>query len=81
ADDKSGVAIIMDMAHYLMQHPELPHGIIKILFTPDEEVGRGTEKLDMQNSGQTLVIHWMEESWVLMKTKLLALMEWSLHFT
>ena len=51
ADDKSGVAIIMDMAHYLMQHPELPHGIIKILFTPDEEVGRGTEKLDMQKLG------------------------------
>lgn len=51
ADDKSGVAIIMDMAHYLMQHPELPHGIIKILFTPDEEVGRGTDKLDMQKLG------------------------------
>ncbi|HCL04759.1 MAG TPA: peptidase T [Chitinophagaceae bacterium] len=51
ADDKSGVAIIMDMAHYLMQYPELPHGTIKILFTPDEEVGRGTEKLDMQKLG------------------------------
>lgn len=51
ADDKSGVAIIMDMAHYLMQYPELPHGKIKILFTPDEEVGRGTEKLDMQKLG------------------------------
>lgn len=51
ADDKSGVAIIMDMAHYLMQHPELPHGTIKILFTPDEEVGRGTDKLDMQKLG------------------------------
>lgn len=51
ADDKSGVAIIMDMAHYLMQHPELAHGTIKILFTPDEEVGRGTDKLDMQKLG------------------------------
>lgn len=51
ADDKSGVAIIMDMAHYLMQHPELTHGTIKILFTPDEEVGRGTDKLDMQKLG------------------------------
>lgn len=51
ADDKSGVAIIMDMAHYLIQHPELPHGTIKILFTPDEEVGRGTDKLDMQKLG------------------------------
>ncbi len=51
ADDKSGVAIIMDMAHYLLQHPELTHGTIKILFTPDEEVGRGTDKLDMQKLG------------------------------
>jgi len=48
ADDKSGVAIIMEMTRYLLQHPELPHGIIKILFTPDEEVGRGTDKLDIQ---------------------------------
>ena len=48
ADDKSGVAIIMDMANYLIQHPEIKHGKIKILFTPDEEVGRGTEKLDLK---------------------------------
>lgn len=45
ADDKSGVAIIMDFANYLMMHPEVKHGTIKILFTPDEEVGRGTEKV------------------------------------
>jgi tripeptide aminopeptidase len=51
ADDKSGVAIIMDMAHYLMTHPTLKHGDIKILFTPDEEVGRGTEKLDLTKVG------------------------------
>ena len=51
ADDKSGVAIIMDMAHYLMQHPEILHGTIKILFTPDEEVGRGTEQLQIQQLG------------------------------
>jgi tripeptide aminopeptidase len=48
ADDKAGVSIIMDMATYLMQHPEVKHGAIRILFTPDEEVGRGTSKLDMQ---------------------------------
>lgn len=48
ADDKAGVAIIMSLAAYLMQHPEIPHGAIRILFTPDEEVGRGVEKLDMQ---------------------------------
>jgi tripeptide aminopeptidase len=46
-DDKAGVSIIMDMANYLMLHPEIPHGTIRILFTPDEEVGRGTEQLDM----------------------------------
>jgi tripeptide aminopeptidase len=51
ADDKSGVAIIMDMAHYLMAHPAIKHGSIKILFTPDEEVGRGTEKLDLSKVG------------------------------
>jgi tripeptide aminopeptidase len=51
ADDKSGVAIIMDMAHYLMAHPAIKHGSIKILFTPDEEVGRGTEKLDLTKVG------------------------------
>lgn len=48
ADDKSGVAIIMDLSNYLVQHPEIKHGEIKILFTPDEEVGRGTEKLDLK---------------------------------
>lgn len=51
ADDKSGVAIIMEMAHYLVQHPEVPHGTIKILFTPDEEVGRGTDHVDLNKLG------------------------------
>lgn len=51
ADDKAGVAVIMDMAHYLLQHPEYPHGRIRILFTPDEEIGRGVDKLDMQRLG------------------------------
>ncbi len=51
ADDKSGVAIIMDMANYMMQHPAIKHGTIKILFTPDEEVGKGTVKLDVKKLG------------------------------
>lgn len=51
ADDKAGVAIIMDLAQYLIQNPQIKHGKIRILFTPDEEVGRGTEKLDMQKLG------------------------------
>lgn len=50
-DDKSGVAIIMDLAHYLLRHPEIPHGAIRILFTPDEEVGRGTAKVDLARLG------------------------------
>lgn len=48
ADDKSGVAIIMDFANYLLTYPEVKHGTIKLLFTPDEEVGRGTEKVDLK---------------------------------
>lgn len=51
ADDKAGVAEIMDAANYLITHPEIKHGTIKILFTPDEEVGRGTAKVDIQKLG------------------------------
>jgi tripeptide aminopeptidase len=51
ADDKAGVAEIMDAAYFLLSHPEVKHGDIRILFTPDEEVGRGVEKLDMQRLG------------------------------
>lgn len=51
ADDKAGVAIIMEMAAYVMANPDIIHGPIKILFTPDEEVGRGTEKLDIKKLG------------------------------
>ena len=48
ADDKAGVAIIMDFAHYIVNNPQVKHGKIRILFTPDEEVGRGVEHLDMK---------------------------------
>ena len=51
ADDKSGVAAIMQAAEFLIQNPEIKHGEIKILFTPDEEIGEGTAKLDMQKLG------------------------------
>ena len=51
ADDKAGVAIIMDLANYLITHPEIKHGTIKILFTPDEEIGAGTAKLDLKKLG------------------------------
>lgn len=51
ADNKAGIAEIMAAAEYLMQNPEVKHGTIKILFTPDEEVGRGTEKVDLTKLG------------------------------
>ena len=47
ADDKAGIAIIMDLASYLTENPTIKHGEIRILFTPDEEIGRGVEHLDM----------------------------------
>ncbi len=51
SDDKAGVAEIMDMANFLMTHPQVAHGTIKILFTPDEEVGRGVDKVDLKKLG------------------------------
>jgi len=51
ADDKAGIAEIMDAMNYLVQHPEIKHGTIKICFTPDEEVGRGAEKFDVEKFG------------------------------
>ncbi len=51
ADDKAGVAEIMAAAEYLLAHPEIPHGPVKIGFTPDEEVGRGTEHFDVERFG------------------------------
>jgi len=50
-DDKAGVTIIMEMAKYLMENKNIAHGPVKILFTPDEEVGRGTEHLDLKKLG------------------------------
>ena len=51
ADNKAGLAEIMDAARYLMSHPEVKHGKIRILFTPDEEIGRGVDKADMKKLG------------------------------
>ena len=53
ADNKAGVAEIVTAAEYLMAHPEVPHGPIKIAFTPDEEVGRGTQHFDVEAFGAT----------------------------
>lgn len=49
ADDKAGVAVLMTLTHYLLQHPEVKHGPIRIAFTPDEEIGRGVDKLDLRD--------------------------------
>ena len=51
ADDKAGVAEIMTMAEYLLSHPEIKHGKIRIGFTPDEEVGRGVDYFDVARFG------------------------------
>ena len=51
ADNKAGVAEIMDAANHLMKNPSIKHGTIKILFTPDEEIGRGADKADLKKVG------------------------------
>jgi tripeptide aminopeptidase len=51
ADNKAGVAEIMDAVHFLTRNPQVKHGTIKILFTPDEEIGRGVDKADLKKLG------------------------------
>lgn len=51
ADDKAGVAEIMNAVQYIVEHPEFKHGEIKIGFTPDEEIGRGVDKFDVEKFG------------------------------
>ena len=51
ADDKAGVAEIMDAVQYMVSHPEFKHGPVKIGFTPDEEIGRGVVKFDVARFG------------------------------
>ena len=51
ADDKAGVAILMALASYLRAHPEIPHGKIRLCFTPDEEIGRGVSYVNLEDVG------------------------------
>jgi tripeptide aminopeptidase len=51
ADNKAGVAEIMDATQFLVRNPQVKHGVIKILFTPDEEIGRGVDKVDLKKLG------------------------------
>ncbi len=53
-DDKAGVAIIMEVAHTLMEHPEIPHGPLRVVMTCDEEIGQGTEKIDLSSLAATV---------------------------
>ena len=53
ADDKAGVAVIMELAHTLVEHPQIPHGPIRILFTCDEEIGHGIDHVDLAKLGAT----------------------------
>ena len=48
ADDKAGVAVIMEAAEWLLQHPEIRRGPVRLCFTCDEEIGRGVDKLDLK---------------------------------
>ena len=51
ADDKAGIAIAIAAAEYLIAHPEIPHGPIRLGFTPDEEIGRGADRFDVAEFG------------------------------
>jgi len=51
ADDKAGVAVVMDAVNFLGHHPEVRHGKVRVVFTPDEEIGRGVDKVDMGRLG------------------------------
>jgi tripeptide aminopeptidase len=51
ADNKAGLAEIMDAAHFLVHNPQIKHGTIKLLFTPDEEIGRGVDKVNLKKLG------------------------------
>ncbi|HOX22135.1 MAG TPA: peptidase T [Elusimicrobiales bacterium] len=51
ADNKAGIAIIIGSMDYLLKHPEIPHGVIKVAFTPDEEVGRGVDLFNVKKFG------------------------------
>ena len=57
ADDKSGLAVIMTAAARLMQDRSIPHGPIRVLFTVDEEIGRGVEGLDFEKLGRRVRLH------------------------
>jgi tripeptide aminopeptidase len=54
ADDKAGVAVIMELVHHLVEHPQIPHGLVRVLFTCDEEIGHGVDHVDLGKLGATV---------------------------
>ena len=62
ADDKAGIAVIMAALKYLVAHPELHHGPLHVAFTPDEEIGRGADKLDIEQYGAEVAYTFDGES-------------------
>ena len=56
ADDKAGVAAIMSAMHYMINHPQQPHGKVKVVFTPDEEIGCGTDRFDVKSFGADFAV-------------------------
>src|SRR5207249_3163828 len=52
-DDKAGIAVIVETAAYLMEHPEIVHGDVRLCFTCDEEIGHGVDHVDLQRLGAT----------------------------
>ena len=70
----------MELATWLQQHPEIKHGKIRILFTPDEEIGRGVNKLDMKKLAAIFFSLWMVRNWDLLRKKHFAV-SMQLHFT
>ena len=61
ADDKSGIAEIMTAMDYLVQHPEIKHGKVRVAFTPDEEIGRGPHKFDVDRFNAKYATQSMED--------------------
>lgn len=59
ADDKAGIAEILTAAEYLLAHPEIPHGDIRIAFTPDEEIGKGVDFFDVDKFHAISPTRWM----------------------
>jgi len=64
ADDKAGIAEIVTAVEYLLEHPEIKHGAIKVGFTPDEEVGRGVDYFDVKKFGADFAFTWTGENLV-----------------